>query len=106
LCLAEVIGIAIAFQFQLGLPLIAGALLTALDAFLILFLINKGVHLLDAFVIALPVVIASCFASQIAAAAPPLAAVMPDFAQSTQNHDGLGDAQCGHRNSWRHCDAA
>ncbi|EKS69387.1 MULTISPECIES: Nramp family divalent metal transporter [Caballeronia] len=80
--LAEVIGTAIALQLLFGIPLIAGALLTALDAFLLLLLINKGFRLLEAFVIALLVVIASCFALQIAAAAPPFAEVLRGFIPS------------------------
>ncbi|SAK77231.1 manganese transport protein MntH [Caballeronia fortuita] len=80
--LAEVIGTAIALQLLFGIPLIAGALLTAFDAFLLLLLINKGFRLLEAFVIALLVVIASCFALQIAAAAPPLADILRGFVPS------------------------
>jgi manganese transport protein len=80
--LAEVIGTAIALQLLFGIPLIAGALLTALDAFLLLLLINKGFRLLEAFVIALLVVISACFALQIAAAAPPLADVLRGFVPS------------------------
>ncbi|WP_250516185.1 Nramp family divalent metal transporter [Caballeronia sp. INDeC2] len=82
--LAEVIGTAIALQLLFGIPLIAGALLTAFDAFLLLLLINKGFRLLEAFVIALLVVIASCFALQIAAAAPPFADVLRGFIPSTR----------------------
>ncbi|SAK97812.1 manganese transport protein MntH [Caballeronia hypogeia] len=80
--LAEVIGTAIALQLLFGIPLIVGALLTALDAFLLLLLINKGFRLLEAFVIALLVVIASCFALQVAAASPPLADVLRGFVPS------------------------
>ncbi len=76
------IGTAIVLQLLFGIPLIAGALLTALDAFLLLLLINRGFRLLEAFVIALLVVIAGCFALQIAAAAPPLAAVLHGFVPS------------------------
>jgi manganese transport protein len=67
--LAEVIGTAIALQLLFGIPLIAGALLTALDAFLLLLLMNKGFRFLEAFVIALLIVIAVCFGIQIFAAA-------------------------------------
>ncbi|WP_250494378.1 Nramp family divalent metal transporter [Caballeronia sp. GAWG1-1] len=82
--LAEVIGTAIALKLLFGVPLIAGALVTALDAFLLLFLINKGFRLLEAFVIVLLVVIAGCFALQIAAAAPPWGEVMRGFVPSTE----------------------
>ena len=59
--LAEVIGTAIALQLLFGLPLIAGALIAALDAILILLLVNRGFRYLEAFVIALLIVIAICF---------------------------------------------
>ena len=56
------IGTAIALQLLFGIPLIAGALITALDAFLLLLLMNRGFRFLEAFVIALLIVIAVCFA--------------------------------------------
>jgi manganese transport protein len=80
--LAEVIGTAIALQLLFGIPLIAGALITALDAFLVLLLMSKGFRYLEAFVIALLIVIAACFVIQIAAAAPPIAAVLGGFVPS------------------------
>src|SRR3954454_3118202 len=49
--LAEVIGTAIALQLLFGIPLIGGALIAALDAFLLLLLMNKGFRFLEAFVI-------------------------------------------------------
>ena len=61
--LAEVIGTAIALNLLFGIPLIAGALITALDAFLVLLLMNKGFRYLEAFVVALLIVIAVCFGS-------------------------------------------
>jgi manganese transport protein len=82
--LAEVIGTAIALQLLFGIPLIAGALITALDAFLLLLLMNKGFRFLEAFVIALLIVIAACFAVQIVAAAPPIAAVLRGFVPSPE----------------------
>ncbi|MEF0940340.1 Nramp family divalent metal transporter [Rhizobium sp. BR 362] len=90
--LAEVIGTAIALQLLFGIPLIGGALITALDAFLLLLLMNKGFRFLEAFVIALLVVIATCFAIQIAAAAPPVAAILNGFIPSPEivtNHEML-----------------
>lgn len=77
--LAEVIGTAIAIQLLFGIPLIAGALITALDAFLVLLLMNRGFRAIEAFVIALILIIAACFAVQIIAAAPPVAAVLRGF---------------------------
>ena len=82
--LAEVIGTAIALKLLFGLPLIAGALITGLDAFLILLLMNKGFRFLEAFIIALLVVIATCFLIQILLAAPPIAAVLGGFIPSRE----------------------
>jgi manganese transport protein len=82
--LAEVIGTAIALQLLLGIPLIGGALITALDAFLLLLLMNKGFRFLEAFIISLLIIIAGCFAVQIFAAAPPVAAVLGGFLPSRE----------------------
>jgi manganese transport protein len=82
--LAEVIGTAIALQLLFGIPLIAGALITALDAFLVLLLMNRGFRFLEAFVIALLIVIAGCFAVQIVAAAPSVAEVAKGFLPSRE----------------------
>jgi manganese transport protein len=82
--LAEVIGTAIALKLLFGIPLVGGALLAALDAFLLLLLMNRGFRFLEAFVIALLVVIAACFTIQIVAAAPPVAAMLRGFVPSTE----------------------
>jgi manganese transport protein len=82
--LAEVIGTAIALKLLFGIPLIGGALLAALDAFLLLLLMNKGFRFLEAFVIALLIVIAVCFTIQIAAAAPPVAVMLRGFVPSSE----------------------
>lgn len=82
--LAEVIGTAIALKLLFGIPLIGGALLAALDAFLLLLLMNRGFRFLEAFVMALLAVIAVCFAVQIVAAAPPVADVLRGFVPKTE----------------------
>src|SRR2546421_13081942 len=82
--LAEVIGTAIALKLLFGIPLIGGALIAALDAFLLLLLMNKGFRFLEAFVIALLIVIAICFTIQVVAAAPPVGAVLRGFVPSSE----------------------
>ncbi|MBO1358221.1 Nramp family divalent metal transporter [Acetobacter sacchari] len=82
--LAEVIGAAIALQLLFGLPLLAGALVSALDAFLVLGLMGRGFRYLEAMIIALLMVIALCFAVQLVAAAPLVAAVVRGFIPTTQ----------------------
>jgi len=68
--LAEVIGTAIGLNLLFGIPIPAGVVLTAADVFLILWLQNKGFRKLEAVVIALTLVIAACFAFQIAYSDP------------------------------------
>jgi manganese transport protein len=83
--LAEVIGTAIALNLLFGIPLIGGALLTALDAFLVLLLMNRGFRYLESFVVALLVIIFGCFAIQIFAAAPPAGTILHSmFVPSSQ----------------------
>jgi manganese transport protein len=82
--LAEVVGTAIALKLLFGIPLIGGALITAFDAFLLLLLMNKGFRFLEAFIIALLVVIAICFLIQIILAAPPVAGVLGGFIPSPE----------------------
>jgi len=74
--LAEVIGTAIALNLLFGIPLVAGAIITALDAFLLLYLMNKGFRFLEAFVVALLIVIFGCFAAQIIAAQPSVSGIL------------------------------
>ena len=104
--LAEVIGTAIALKLLFGIPLIGGALITALDAFLLLLLMNKGFRFLEAFVIALLIVIAVCFAIQIAAAAPPVAGGPEGLHAVDRDRHQSRDALHRHRHHRRHRDAA
>ncbi len=82
--LAEVIGSAIALNLLFGIPLIWGVCLTALDVLLILLLQNKGFRWLEAFVIALIVTIAVCFAVELVMAQPALAEVARGLVPTTQ----------------------
>ena len=68
--LAELIGTAIALQLLFGIPLIIGVLLTALDAFIILWLQNKGMRWLEAFIMGMIALIAGCFIVQVLMADP------------------------------------
>ncbi len=81
--LAEVIGTAIALKLLFGIPLVIGAVITALDVFIVLLLLRRGFRALEAFVIALLIVIFVSFGIQIALAAPPVQAVLAGFIPST-----------------------
>src|SRR5882757_9717285 len=68
--LDEVLGSAVALKLLLGLPLIAGVLITALDVLIVLALQGRGFRLIEAFVVTLIVTIAACFAYEIFFAQP------------------------------------
>jgi manganese transport protein len=82
--LAEVIGTAIGLNLLFGLPLEIGVIVTALDVFLILYLQNRGFRWIEAFIIALLLVIAACFVVQIVMADPVWGDVVKGFAPTTQ----------------------
>ena len=77
--LAEVIGTAIALQLLFDLPLVYGVCLTALDVLLILLLQQRGFRKLEAFVIALLIIIAGCFAYELALSQPVIGDVLKGF---------------------------
>ncbi|MBD1588052.1 Nramp family divalent metal transporter [Pseudomonas typographi] len=77
--LAEVIGTAIALKLLFGIPLLWGAVLCALDVFLILLLMRQGFRALEAFVASLLGLIFLCFIAQMMLSQPPIAAVLAGF---------------------------
>jgi manganese transport protein len=82
--LAEVIGTAIALQLLFGIPIVAGVCLTAFDVLLLLALQQRGFRKLEAFVIALLLVITGCFAFELFLAQPDMAAVARGLVPTTQ----------------------
>ena len=74
--LAEVLGTAIALKLLFGIPLVVGVCITAFDVFLILALQRYGFRKLEAFIVALLVIIAGCFAFELALANPDWRGVM------------------------------
>ena len=80
--LAELIGTAIALQLLFGIPLLLGVCLTVFDTLLILALRRAGFRILEAFVIALLVVIGVCFAAELILSQPELGAVLRGYIPS------------------------
>ena len=70
--LAELLGAAIALNLLFGIPLVWGVCLTAGDVLLVLLLQRRGFRYLEAFVLSLLIVIAGCFAVEIALSQPAL----------------------------------
>jgi manganese transport protein len=82
--LAEVIGAAIALNLLLGLPLVWGVTLTALDVLIVLFLQHRGFRYVEALVVALIVLIAGSFAVEIFLSRPILADIAAGFVPRTE----------------------
>jgi manganese transport protein len=81
--LAEVIGTAIGLNLIFGIPLEIGILITGLDAFLVLYLQNKGFRRIEALIVTLLGVVTVCFAVQLALASPDWGGVIRGFAPTT-----------------------
>lgn len=82
--LAEIIGTAIALNLLFGIPLLLGICLTALDTLVILFLQSRGFRYLEAFIIALIVVVAGCFAVEMVWAQPAINEVLAGYIPSAE----------------------
>ncbi|NUY80232.1 Nramp family divalent metal transporter [Flavobacterium sp. MAH-1] len=70
--LAEVLGMAIGLNLLFDIPLLHGVFITVLDTFLLLFLINKGIRKMEAFIIALVAIIGFSFICEMIFAQPEL----------------------------------
>ncbi|TBX71345.1 iron/manganese transporter [Flavobacterium silvisoli] len=87
--LAEVLGMAIGINLLFGIPLMEGVLITVLDTFLLLFLINKGIRKMEAFIIALVAIIGFSFVFEMIFAQPEVGKIFAGLVPSLPNSDAL-----------------
>ena len=87
--LAEVVGMAIGLELLFDIPLLMGVCITTLDSILILFLMNKGIRKLEAFIIGLIALIGICFFIQVLIADPNYSDVITGFIPAIPNRDAL-----------------
>ena len=87
--LAEVIGMAIGLNLLFGLPMVWGVSITALDSFLLLFLLNKGMRKMEVFIIGLIAVIGLSFLVEIFFAKPDMGDLMAGFIPSLPGSNAL-----------------
>jgi manganese transport protein len=87
--LAEVVGMAIGLQLLFDIPLIWGVLLTFLDTFLLLFLIDKGMKRMEAFILALVGVIGAAFFAEMVFAQPDMGELAKGFIPAIPNSTAL-----------------
>lgn len=77
--LAEVLGMAIGLQLLFNLPLLWGVCLTLLDTFLLLFLINRGMRKMEAFILVLVATIGIAFMMEMIFARPDIGELASGF---------------------------
>jgi manganese transport protein len=87
--LAEVLGMAIGLNLLFGIDLIWGVTITALDTFLIFFLIGKGMRKMEAFIIGLIFIIGASFLVEMFLAKPDINEIMEGFIPSIPNETAL-----------------
>ncbi|QLC66919.1 Nramp family divalent metal transporter [Flavobacterium sp. LPB0248] len=87
--LAEVLGMAIGINLLFGIPLLEAVLITVLDTFLLLFLINKGIRKMEAFIIALVAIIGFSFIFEMIFAEPEMGKVLAGLIPSIPNSAAL-----------------
>ena len=87
--LAEVLGMAIGLNLLFDISLIQGVMITVLDTFLLLFLINKGMRKMEAFIIALVAIIGFSFIFEMIFAQPEMAKVAAGLIPSLPSQAAL-----------------
>lgn len=87
--LAEVLGMAIGIQLLTGIPLLYAVLITVLDTFLLLVLQRLGMRKMEAFIIALVVVIGLSFLTEIILVKPQLGEVITGFVPHIPDNQAL-----------------
>lgn len=87
--LAEVLGMAIGLNLLFDISLINGVLITVLDTFLLLFLINKGMRKMEAFIIALVAVIGFSFVFEMIFAQPEITKIFGGLVPSLPGESAL-----------------
>jgi manganese transport protein len=87
--LAEVIGMAIGLNLLFGLPMVWGVTITALDTFLLLFLLNKGMRKMEVFIIGLIFIIGGSFVVEMFFAKPDMGELMAGFIPSLPDSTAL-----------------
>lgn len=87
--LAEVLGMAIGLQLLFGLPLLYGVLLTFLDTIVLLFLIHRGMRIMEAFILSLIGIIGLAFMVEMFFAQPELGLLAKGFIPSIPDDSAL-----------------
>jgi manganese transport protein len=87
--LAEIIGMAIGLNLLFGLPLTWGISITILDTFLLLFLMNKGMRMMEVFIVSMVFIVGISFLTEMFIVQPVLGEVISGFKPSILTGNAL-----------------
>jgi manganese transport protein len=87
--LAEVIGFAIGLNLLFNIPILWGVVISLLDTFIILALLNYGIRKIEAFILALVSIIAVSFLIQLCIAKPEVSSIIRGFEPLLPDSDAL-----------------
>ncbi len=87
--LAEIIGMAIGLNLLFNLPLIWGVSITIFDTVILLFLLNKGMRKMEAFIVSMVFIVGLSFLVEMFIAVPQLGDVIQGFKPSILSGDAL-----------------
>lgn len=87
--LAEVIGMAIGLQLLFKIDLLTGVIITLADTFLLLFLINKGIRKMEAFIVSMIAIIGVSFFIEMLIVKPNASELVRGFVPSLPNSSAL-----------------
>lgn len=87
--LAEIIGMAIGLNLLFGLPLIWGISITIFDTVLLLFLLNKGMRKMEAFIVSMIFIVGLSFLAEMFIVQPSLTAIAKGFEPSMLSGEAL-----------------
>ncbi|MBE9600057.1 Nramp family divalent metal transporter [Pedobacter sp. MC2016-24] len=87
--LAEIIGMAIGLNLLFGLPLIWGIGITIFDTVLLLFLLNKGMRKMEAFIVSMVFIVGISFLAEMFIVEPSLKEIFKGFEPSVLSGDAL-----------------
>ncbi|SMD17481.1 Nramp family divalent metal transporter [Pedobacter nyackensis] len=87
--LAEIIGMAIGLNLLFDLPLIWGISITIFDTVLLLFLLNKGMRKMEAFIVSMVFIVGVSFLAEMFIVEPSLSEIAKGFEPSMLSGDAL-----------------
>ncbi len=87
--LAEIIGMAIGLNLLFNMPLIWGISITVLDTFLLLFLLNKGMRMMEVFIVSMVFIVGVSFLAEMLIIEPVIGEVVRGLKPSALSGNAL-----------------